>query len=110
MARPKKYATNKKGLHLNRYKPIIIIGSGGWIRTNGLRVMSPTSYQTAPPRDRKDTLALNKLSVNVIFYMIWITIISMHIKVCSIVKIAVRDSSLRTMSLSNGAQNDRGGS
>ncbi len=27
-----------------------IIGSGGWIRTNDLRVMSPTSYQTAPPR------------------------------------------------------------
>ena len=26
------------------------IGSGGWIRTNDLRVMSPTSYQTAPPR------------------------------------------------------------
>ena len=25
-------------------------GSGGWIRTNDLRVMSPTSYQTAPPR------------------------------------------------------------
>ena len=27
-----------------------LIGSGGWIRTNDLRVMSPTSYQTAPPR------------------------------------------------------------
>ena len=25
-------------------------GSGGWIWTNDLRVMSPTSYQTAPPR------------------------------------------------------------
>ncbi len=25
-------------------------GSGGWIRTNDLRVMSPTSYQTALPR------------------------------------------------------------
>jgi hypothetical protein len=27
-----------------------ILGSGGWIRTSDLRVMSPTSYQTAPPR------------------------------------------------------------
>ncbi len=26
------------------------IGSGGGIRTHGLRVMSPTSYQTALPR------------------------------------------------------------
>ena len=26
------------------------VGSGGRIRTNDLRVMSPTSYQTAPPR------------------------------------------------------------
>ena len=26
------------------------IGSGGWIWTNDLRVMSPTSYQTALPR------------------------------------------------------------
>ena len=25
-------------------------GSGGWIRTSDLRVMSPTSFQTAPPR------------------------------------------------------------
>ena len=31
-------------------KLLDIIGSGGWIRTNDLRVMSPTSYQTAPPR------------------------------------------------------------
>src|SRR5690606_31832766 len=29
---------------------LFLIGSGGWIRTNDLRVMSPTSYQTAPPR------------------------------------------------------------
>ena len=29
---------------------VLIIGRGGWIRTNDLRVMSPTSYQTAPPR------------------------------------------------------------
>ncbi len=33
-------------------KPSVVdsVGSGGWIRTNDLRVMSPTSYQTAPPR------------------------------------------------------------
>lgn len=30
--------------------PFLFFGSGGWIRTNDLRVMSPTSYQTAPPR------------------------------------------------------------
>ena len=30
------------------------IGCGGWIWTNGLRVMSPTSYQTAPLRDIKN--------------------------------------------------------
>ena len=27
------------------------IGSGGWIRTNDLQVMSLTSYQAAPPRN-----------------------------------------------------------
>ena len=29
---------------------VVSFGSGGWIRTNDLRVMSPTSYQAAPPR------------------------------------------------------------
>jgi hypothetical protein len=29
-------------------------GSGGQIRTDDLRVMSPTSYQTAPPRNNKN--------------------------------------------------------
>jgi hypothetical protein len=28
-----------------------VVGSGGRIRTDDLRVMSPTSYQTAPPRN-----------------------------------------------------------
>jgi hypothetical protein len=28
----------------------VVGGSGGGIRTRDLRVMSPTSYQTAPPR------------------------------------------------------------
>ena len=31
-------------------KSLIMLGSGGWIRTSGLRVMSPTSFQAAPPR------------------------------------------------------------
>ena len=30
----------------------LIVGCGGRIRTDDLRVMSPTSYQAAPPRDR----------------------------------------------------------
>src|SRR5207237_2340845 len=33
--------------------------SGGGIRTRDLRVMSPTSYQTAPPRDGVAILALD---------------------------------------------------
>ena len=36
-------------LHLNQ------IGSGSWIWTNDLRVMSPTSYQTAPSRIKNKT-------------------------------------------------------
>ena len=31
--------------------------SGGGIRTRDLRVMSPTSYQAAPPRDERRNLA-----------------------------------------------------
>ncbi len=40
----------QKRLTIYHRKPLILFGSGGWIRTNDLRVMSPTSYQTAPPR------------------------------------------------------------
>ena len=40
----------KKGLTQLR-KSFIFNGSGGRIRTYDLWVMSPTSYQTAPPRD-----------------------------------------------------------
>ena len=43
----------------NKKKPVFdrlfywnFLGSGGWIRTNDLRVMSPTSYLTAPPRGK----------------------------------------------------------
>src|SRR4051794_13049511 len=32
-------------------------GSGGGVRTRDLRVMSPTSYQTAPPRGGKTRIA-----------------------------------------------------
>ena len=32
--------------------PLNLLGSGGRIRTYDLRVMSPTSYRTAPPRDK----------------------------------------------------------
>jgi hypothetical protein len=32
-------------------KALILFGSGERIRTSDLWVMSPTSYQTAPPRD-----------------------------------------------------------
>ena len=47
------------GLRKKRTEPVLHgsgsllkVGSGGRIRTYDLRVMSPTSYQTAPPRDR----------------------------------------------------------
>ena len=39
----------KKDLE-NFLNPLFYCGSGGRIRTTDLRVMSPTSYQTAPPR------------------------------------------------------------
>ena len=42
-------------------------GCGGWIRTNDLRVMSPTSYQTAPPRDEMAKLVLSGYSVHTLF-------------------------------------------
>ncbi len=32
------------------------MNGGGWIRTNDLRVMSPTSYQTALPRDEYNVI------------------------------------------------------
>ena len=32
-------------------KTTFVIGSGGWIRTSDLWVMSPTSYRAALPRD-----------------------------------------------------------
>ena len=38
-----------KGLTISR-KSLFLLGSGARIRTWDLRVMSPTSYQTAPPR------------------------------------------------------------
>jgi hypothetical protein len=65
---PKGILKIKKDLHLKRYKSLNCYGSGGWIRTNDLRVMSPTSYQTAPPRDEWISIASNKLPVNGIFH------------------------------------------
>src|SRR4051794_9760872 len=43
-----------------RRKPCIAglsLSSGGGIRTRDLRVMSPTSYQTAPPRGVSESVA-----------------------------------------------------
>ncbi len=40
----------RKGLTTCAVSPFRCFGSGGGIRTHGLRVMSPTSYQTALPR------------------------------------------------------------
>jgi exopolyphosphatase/guanosine-5'-triphosphate,3'-diphosphate pyrophosphatase len=40
--------------------------SGGGIRTRDLRVMSPTSYQTAPPRVAPHVLAKNRTNVSVV--------------------------------------------
>jgi hypothetical protein len=37
-----------------------LLDSGGGIRTRDLRVMSPTSYQTAPPRAATDVVAKNR--------------------------------------------------
>ena len=42
---------SKKYRPLNRFKGRIYVGCGGWIWTNDLRVMSPTSYLAAPHRD-----------------------------------------------------------
>ena len=39
----------KKQVEFKKFN--LLGGSGGRICTNDLRVMSPTSYQTAPPRD-----------------------------------------------------------
>ena len=41
----------KRGRNSIELQPLFILnGSGGRIRTSDLRVMSPTSYRTAPPR------------------------------------------------------------
>ena len=43
----------------NTETPWCLYGSGARIRTKDLRVMSPTSYQTAPPRINKNNLYSN---------------------------------------------------
>src|SRR4051794_30703726 len=47
------------GLLQGFLQPYAMVGldSGGGIRTRDLRVMSPTSYQTAPPRGGTDIVA-----------------------------------------------------
>jgi hypothetical protein len=42
---------NETGQKLCEPLTCCFLGSGGRIRTDDLRVMSPTSYQTAPPRN-----------------------------------------------------------
>ena len=51
-------------------------GCGGRIRTNDLRVMSPTSYQTAPPRDNEmdTTLTLYECQANILFNLYFLPI------------------------------------
>jgi hypothetical protein len=44
----------KEGLGYLSQALVFFIGSGAWIRTRDLRVMSPTSYQTAPPRIKNE--------------------------------------------------------
>jgi hypothetical protein len=47
-----KQKTQIKGIKNRSILPAALQnGCGGRIRTDNLRVMSPTSYQTAPPRD-----------------------------------------------------------
>src|SRR3954469_5791981 len=47
------------GLLQGFLQPYAMVGldSGGGIRTRDLRVMSPTSYQTAPPRGGRDIVS-----------------------------------------------------
>ena len=46
-----RYESTEEAQPLLGARPLLLIGSGDRIRTCDLRVMSPTSYQTAPPRD-----------------------------------------------------------
>src|SRR5215469_5663249 len=50
---------------LSRVLRLVGRDSGGGIRTRDLRVMSPTSYQTAPPRVAPNVLAKNCPSATV---------------------------------------------
>ena len=55
---------HKKRAYEINVSPCICCGSGGWIRTNDLRVMSPTSYQTAPPRGNPIKVVSFRTDVN----------------------------------------------
>src|SRR3954469_7156492 len=50
------------GLLQGFLQPYAMVGldSGGGIRTRDLRVMSPTSYQTAPPRGGRRIIAIRR--------------------------------------------------
>src|SRR3954468_22168181 len=50
------------GLLQGFLQPYAMVGldSGGGIRTRDLRVMSPTSYQTAAPRGRRRIIAIRR--------------------------------------------------
>ena len=45
--------------------PVVDAGSGRGIRTPDLRVMSPTSYQTAPPRNETRNVEIGVVDVNI---------------------------------------------
>ena len=46
-----RYFRHKNSRLQNPCKRLFYVGCGGWIWTNDLRVMSPTSYRAAPLRD-----------------------------------------------------------
>jgi hypothetical protein len=56
-------AHKKKRTQPGRAESSLVVGSGGRIRTYDLRVMSPTSCLTAPPRDKEEHSARAALGV-----------------------------------------------
>src|SRR5436309_13667849 len=54
------FRRNKKGTRICCKSPFGSSNSGGRIRTSDLRVMSPTSYQAALPRDLVELLILER--------------------------------------------------
>ena len=57
---------------MDRNNRSILNGSGGRIRTSDLRVMSPASYQTAPPRVTNNNyieIYQNKIFLTIHFFL-----------------------------------------